>query len=69
MSQSVTDVVKNLYFTLTTTSKRNLLRVNKKVEEIIITVNTIIDALFSAANKVSSSNDFENLKITISLLN
>lgn len=56
MNRSVTGVISNLHFTPTTTSRDNLLRENKNEEDIIITGNTVIDALLFSVNKVNSTD-------------
>ena len=63
MNRSVTGVVSNLNFAPTTTSKDNLLRENKKEESIIITGNTVIDALLFSVNKVNSKH-FKDAEVT-----
>lgn len=63
MNRSVTGVVSNLHFAPTTTSKDNLLRENKKEENIIITGNTVIDALLFSVNKVNSQ-EFEDNEVS-----
>src|SRR5690606_41609646 len=63
MNRSVTGVVSHLHFAPTTTSRDNLLRENKKEESIIITGNTVIDALLFSVNKVNSTN-FTDTAIT-----
>lgn len=60
MNRSVTGVVSNLHFAPTTTSRDNLLRENKKEENIIITGNTVIDALLFSVNKVNSRDFIDN---------
>ncbi|MET7028785.1 non-hydrolyzing UDP-N-acetylglucosamine 2-epimerase [Sediminicola luteus] len=62
MNRSVTGVVSNLHFAPTTTSRDNLLRENKKEESIIVTGNTIIDALLFSVKKVNS-NDFIDAEV------
>ncbi|MEB8346287.1 UDP-N-acetylglucosamine 2-epimerase (non-hydrolyzing) [Flavobacteriaceae bacterium KMM 6898] len=62
MNRSVTGVVSNLHFAPTTTSRDNLLRENKKEESIVITGNTVIDALLFSVNKVNSS-DFNDTEV------
>lgn len=56
MNRNVTGVVSNLHFAPTTTSRDNLLRENKKEENIVITGNTVIDALLFSVEKVNNSN-------------
>ncbi|GBF18505.1 MULTISPECIES: non-hydrolyzing UDP-N-acetylglucosamine 2-epimerase [Arenibacter] len=63
MNRSVTGVVSNLHFAPTTTSKANLIRENKKEESIIITGNTVIDALLFSVNKVNSTS-FQDTEVT-----
>jgi UDP-N-acetylglucosamine 2-epimerase (non-hydrolysing) len=55
MNRSVTGIVSNWHFAPTSTSKNNLLRENKNEKSIIITGNTVIDALLFSVNKVNSS--------------
>jgi UDP-N-acetylglucosamine 2-epimerase (non-hydrolysing) len=59
MNRSVTGVVTNIHFAPTITSKQNLLNENKKEESILITGNTVIDALLSSVNKVNSNHFFD----------
>ncbi|MBT8182157.1 MAG: UDP-N-acetylglucosamine 2-epimerase (non-hydrolyzing) [Eudoraea sp.] len=56
MNRSVTGVVSNLHFAPTTTSRDNLIRENKNKDNIIITGNTVIDALLFSVNKVNDTN-------------
>ena len=56
MNRSVTGVVSNIHFAPTETSKNNLLAENKAQEDIIITGNTVIDALLYSVEKVNTSN-------------
>ncbi len=55
MNRCVTGVVSNIHFSPTTTSKENLLLENKKPESIVVTGNTVIDALKFSVGKVTSS--------------
>jgi UDP-N-acetylglucosamine 2-epimerase (non-hydrolysing) len=55
MNRSVTGVVTNLHFAPTVTSKENLITENKSQENILVTGNTVIDALFFSVNKVSEN--------------
>lgn len=55
MNRCVTGVVSNIHFSPTITSKENLLSENKKPESIIVTGNTVIDALKFSVDKVTSS--------------
>jgi UDP-N-acetylglucosamine 2-epimerase (non-hydrolysing) len=66
MNRSVTGVVTNFHFAPTKTSQQNLLNENKSKESIIVTGNTVIDALLFSVNKVNSDgfndSEIENLK-------
>ncbi|MGJ5643001.1 non-hydrolyzing UDP-N-acetylglucosamine 2-epimerase [Formosa sp. S-31] len=55
MNRSVTGVISNFHFAPTANSKQNLLKENKKDSSIIVTGNTVIDALLFSVNKVNSS--------------
>ena len=54
MNRCVTGVISNFHFAPTMTSMENLLKENKSRESIIITGNTVIDALEFSVNKVTS---------------
>ncbi|EIJ39487.1 UDP-N-acetylglucosamine 2-epimerase [Galbibacter orientalis DSM 19592] len=56
MNRSVTGVVSNYHFSPTETSKENLLRENKRENSILVTGNTVIDALLFSVNKIKSSS-------------
>tara|TARA_R110002049_G_scaffold292252_1_gene476612 strand:- start:9598 stop:10734 length:1137 start_codon:yes stop_codon:yes gene_type:complete len=56
MNRSVTGVVTNIHFAPTVTSRQNLLNENKKEESIIVTGNTVIDALLFSVDKVNSKH-------------
>lgn len=66
MNRSVTGVVTNIHFSPTETSKQNLLNENKKQDTIIVTGNTVIDALLFSVDKVNNFNykdqEIDNLK-------
>ena len=66
MNRSVTGVVGNWHFAPTETSKSNLLRENKSESQIIVTGNTVIDALLYSVEKVNQSQyrdkEIEHLK-------
>lgn len=66
MNRSVTGVVANIHFAPTITSRQNLLNENKKEESILVTGNTVIDALLFSVDKVNSNNfndqEIESLK-------
>ena len=56
INRSIAGRVCDYHFAPTETSKNNLLRENIKPETILVTGNTVIDALNYSVNKVSSSN-------------
>lgn len=66
MNRSVTGVVSNIHFSPSETSKHNLVLENKPENSIIVTGNTVIDALMFSVNKVKNSNyqdtEIEHLK-------
>lgn len=63
-------VISSYHFAPTTTSKDNLLRENKDPKNIIVTGNTVIDALFLALDKIKNDKDLESkIKNQISNLN
>jgi predicted DNA-binding protein (MmcQ/YjbR family) len=56
MNRTVTGAVTNLHFSPTKTSQQNLLKENKSPESIIVTGNTVIDALMFSVNKVNKKD-------------
>ena len=62
MNRCVTGVVSDIHFAPTLTSKNNLLGENKKEEHIVVTGNTVIDALFYSVDKVKQT-DFQDKEI------
>ncbi|WP_417359534.1 non-hydrolyzing UDP-N-acetylglucosamine 2-epimerase [Galbibacter sp.] len=66
MNRCVTGVVANYHFSPTTTSKNNLLAESKSDESILITGNTVIDALLFSVDKIKNTDfvDQEVKKIT-----
>ncbi len=66
MNRSVTGVVSNIHFSPTNTSKENLLNENKASDSILVTGNTVIDALQFSVSKVNGEGfkdkEIENLK-------
>jgi UDP-N-acetylglucosamine 2-epimerase (non-hydrolysing) len=54
-NRQITGVLTTYHFAPTTNSQDNLLRENKKSEDIIVTGNTVIDALFLALDKIENS--------------
>ncbi len=62
MNRSVTGVVSDIHFSPTETSKKNLINENKSSDSILITGNTVIDALQFSVNKVQD-NEFLDKEI------
>jgi UDP-N-acetylglucosamine 2-epimerase (non-hydrolysing) len=54
-NRQITGVLSNYHFAPTLTSKNNLLKENKNLENIIVTGNTVIDALFLALEKINKN--------------
>jgi UDP-N-acetylglucosamine 2-epimerase (non-hydrolysing) len=59
-NRQITGVLANFHFAPTTTSKNNLLKENKKEETIIVTGNSVIDALFLVIEKINSDKSLKN---------
>jgi len=51
-NRQITGVLANYHFAPTTTSQNNLLKENKNPNDIVVTGNTVIDALFLALDKI-----------------
>lgn len=69
-NRQIVGVLANYHFTPTKISKNNLLKENKNKEDIVVTGNTVIDALFLALNKIKNDKDLElNIKKQIQDLN
>ena len=62
-NRQITGVLANYHFAPTSTSSNNLLKENKDPKNIIVTGNTVIDALFLALEKINNNSELEN-KIT-----
>ena len=58
-NRQITGVLANYHFAPTSTSENNLLKENKNSKNVIVTGNTVIDALFLALNKIKSDNKLE----------
>jgi UDP-N-acetylglucosamine 2-epimerase (non-hydrolysing) len=58
-NRQITGVLANYHFAPTTTSEENLLRENKDSKNVIVTGNTVIDALFLALDKIKNNKDIE----------
>jgi UDP-N-acetylglucosamine 2-epimerase (non-hydrolysing) len=69
MNRCVTGVVSDIHFAPTETSKENLINESESEDSILITGNTVIDALKFSVNKVNSKeykdDEVEELKKTI----
>jgi len=65
-NRQITGILANYHFAPTTTSQDNLLRENKPKENIIITGNTVIDALFLALDKIQNNQELKD-KIILSI--
>lgn len=59
-NRQITGVLANYHFAPTTTSENNLLKENKNKDNIIVTGNTVIDALFLALDKIENNNGLKN---------
>jgi UDP-N-acetylglucosamine 2-epimerase (non-hydrolysing) len=58
-NRQITGVLANYHFAPTTTSQENLLKENKDSNSVIVTGNTVIDALFLALKKIKNSQTLE----------
>jgi UDP-N-acetylglucosamine 2-epimerase (non-hydrolysing) len=56
-NRQITGVLASYHFAPTTTSRDNLLRENKAKENIVVTGNTVIDALFLALDKIKNNEE------------
>ena len=69
-NRQITGVLANYHFAPTTTSRDNLLKENKDKNSVVVTGNTVIDALFLAIDKIKNNKDLENqIRNQISNLN
>lgn len=59
-NRQITGVLANYHFAPTLTSQENLLRENKDSKNIIVTGNTVIDALYLALDKIKNSVELKN---------
>jgi len=70
VNRQITGILASFHFAPTTTSRDNLLQENKDEKNIIVTGNTVIDALFLALEKIKNDKDLElKIKNQISNLN
>ena len=58
-NRQITGVLSNYHFAPTTTSEANLLRENKDARNILVTGNTVIDALYLALDKIKNNSDLQ----------
>ncbi len=58
-NRQITGILANYHFAPTGTSQKNLIRENKDSKNILITGNTVIDALFLALDKINNSKSLE----------
>jgi UDP-N-acetylglucosamine 2-epimerase (non-hydrolysing) len=58
-NRQITTVLSNYHFAPTITSQENLLRENKEPKSIIVTGNTVIDALYLALDKIQNNNELK----------
>jgi len=58
-NRQITTVLANYHFAPTHTSKENLLQENKQPQDILVTGNTVIDALFLALEKIGNNEDLK----------
>lgn len=54
-NRQITGILANYHFAPTATSEKNLLKENKNKDHIIVTGNTVIDALFLALDKIENT--------------
>lgn len=59
-NRQLTTQITNYHFAPTVTSENNLLNENVSIDDILVTGNTVIDALFLTVNKIKNSAGFEN---------
>ncbi|MGJ0308758.1 non-hydrolyzing UDP-N-acetylglucosamine 2-epimerase [Aliarcobacter cryaerophilus] len=59
-NRQITGVLANYHFSPTTTSRDNLLRENKNPNDILVTGNTVIDALFLALDKIEKKDELKS---------
>ena len=58
-NRQITGVLANYHFSPTTTSEINLLKENKDARNILVTGNTVIDALYLALNKIKNNTELK----------
>jgi UDP-N-acetylglucosamine 2-epimerase (non-hydrolysing) len=60
VNRQITGILANYHFAPTTTSVNNLLKENKKPSDIVVTGNTVIDALLLALDKIENNLELRN---------
>jgi UDP-N-acetylglucosamine 2-epimerase (non-hydrolysing) len=60
VNRQISGVIANYHFAPTTTSMENLLKENKNKENIVVTANTVIDALFLVLDKIEKDKKLKN---------
>ena len=60
VNRQISGVIANYHFAPTTTSLENLLKENKNKENILVTGNTVIDALFLVLDKIEKDEKLKN---------
>jgi UDP-N-acetylglucosamine 2-epimerase (non-hydrolysing) len=60
VNRQISGVIANYHFAPTTTSMENLLKENKNKENIVVTGNTVIDALFLVLDKIEKDKKLKN---------
>ncbi len=58
-NRQITGILATYHFAPTSTSKDNLLKENKEAKNILVTGNTVIDALFLALDKIENNNELK----------
>jgi UDP-N-acetylglucosamine 2-epimerase (non-hydrolysing) len=58
-NRQITGVLANYHFAPTTTSQNNLLKENKDANSVVVTGNTVIDALFLALDKIKNNKELK----------
>lgn len=59
-NRQITGILANYHFAPTTTSANNLLKENKNPKDIVVTGNTVIDALFLALDKIEKNDELKS---------
>ncbi len=59
-NRQLTGILASYHFAPTTTSRDNLLRENKNEADILVTGNTVIDAMFLVLDKIENNSVFKN---------